>query len=462
MDKVDKSIVLENDPKYFHKVSTDVIAHTPAYDKLGNGNNVLGINFHAFSPEASFVGGLGAELTPDREIYVCEAPIDLSVLHPFTQLYTFDYSDEDEWIFDGINTPFFAYTDKGIEYYAMQANNTYKMDKPQWETLPYDPALTFAGNDNIKFGDNFAVCVTAVQTDSWAVVPFSYMAPECYYGNYGENRLIDLDVTEASVKYNGEVQDMGDSDLYSWAEQWAQNDHTPGLMTYIFTNKNISIDGMTGQNVCEVSFTEGAEDTTPPTLQRIMMRDGADMVTNKFETEKGATVNLVGGDFIENEESLDIGGYYPMTFTYYTFAEADWIVEYAPYGSTEYHPFEVNADPAKFFMPGFGSYMTGSLEQVTEKSDNGWYDLKVTLTDKAGNTQMQTISPAFKIENLSGISEISAGSNGFAVVNNSIVSNDGSEVEVYNLTGAKVVNAGLRPGIYIARSESGCAKVAVK
>lgn len=462
MDKVENSIVLENDPGYFHKLSTTDIARTPAYDTFGNGNGVLGINFYAYSPEASFVGGFGAELDSKRDLYICTPPIDFSVLHPLTQLYTYDYSDDDNWIYDGVATPFFAYSDKGIEYYAMQEGNAYKSDKPEWETLPYNPALTFSPAQDIKFGDNFAVCVTAVQYDPWADVPFSYIAPDCYYGNYGENRKIDVHVVENAVKYNGQLQDLGsDNDLYSWAENWAKTDHAPGEMSYIFTNKNIVIDGIQGQNICEVKYTEGQEDTTPPTLQRIMMRNAGGEVTNKFTSPDGATINIVGGDFVEKEESRDTGSW-DMTFSYYTFADVDCKVEYAPFGSDEYRPFEVKADPEKFFMPGFGEYLSGSLDQVDITSSNGWYDLKVTLTDKAGNTQTQTISPAFKLDKLSGIQNITSNGFGFVVVNNSIASIDGSEVEVFNLTGAKIANENLCPGIYIVKNSSTGAKIVVK
>lgn len=462
MDKVDASTVLSNDPQFFHKLSTSDIARTPAYDKFGNENDKIGIDFYAYSPSAAFVGGLGASGNSNTDFYICTPPVDFSALHPLTRLYSVDFSDDDEWIFDGISTPFFAYTDKGFEYYAMQDGNTYKSDKPQWETLPFNPALTFSDASGIRFGDNFAVCVTAVQYDPWADVPFSYIAPDCYYGNYGENRTVDLDVVETAVKYNGVLQEFKpEDDLYSWAEKWATNGHTPGVMTYIFTNKNIIVDGMTGQNICEVSFTEDTDDTTPPTLQRIMMRDASGNVTNRFSTNAGASINIVGGDFIKKQESRNTGAY-PMTFTYYTFDNVECKVEYAPNGTNTFTGFDVESDPANFFMPGFGEYFSGRLDQISVKSDNGWYDLRVSLTDKAGNTQIQTISPAFKLEKLSGINEIQSTDDGLSVKNGVITSADGAEVKVYNLTGTEIPNSNLRPGLYIARSANVITKIIVR
>lgn len=463
MDKVGSEIVLTNDISNFHKVSDIAIARTPAYDKYGNANTSLDINFYAYNAASTLVGGVSATAENGNDLYICTPPVDLSALHALTTLSTTDYADEDEWVFDGIATPPFAYNGKGFEFYATQGHVSYTNDKPQWESTPCNPALTFAGNEGMKFGDNFAMCVTAVQSDPWADVPFSYVGPDCYFGNYGEARTVDADVVSFAVKHNGVSQDVVEGEsLYNWAEKWATNGHTPGVMTYIFTNRNILTEGMAGENVCEVSYTEGADDATPPTLQRIMMRDGDGIVTNRFKSANGATVSIIGGDFVEHKEERSTGDW-PMTFTYYTFADASFTAEYAAHGTSDFQPFVIENDADKFFMPGFGKYFSGSLEQITAPSTDGWYDLKVTVTDEAGNKQVQTIAPAFKLDELSsGIDEVIAGEDGFRLVGNAIVSADGSEVRVYTLSGVQIANSDLQPGLYIAVSADRSAKIAVK
>lgn len=463
MDKVGEEIVLTNDARYFHKVSDIGIVRTPAYEKYGNSNNSTDINFYAYSPAASLVGGVSATVENGNELYISTPPVDFSILHPLTTLSSTDYSDEDEWVFGGISTPSFAFNGTGFEFYATQGNVSYTNDKPEWEKTPFNPALTFATTDGITFGDNFAMCVTAVETDPWADVPFSYITPDCYFGNYGEARTVDSNVVSFAVKYNGVSQEVAEgTSLYDWAEKWATNGHTPGVMTYIFTNRNILTDGMAGENICEASFTEGADDDTPPTLQRIMMRDGSGNVTNRFQKPNGATIAIVGGDFIKNKKSRETGSY-PMNFTYYTFAEATIEAEYAVHGSSEFHPFAIDIDNDKFFMPAFGQYHSGSLEQIDTPSPTGWYDLKVAITDKAGNKQVQTIAPAFKLDEISaGIEAVTNDATGFGVVGNAIVSADGSEVSVYTLSGIQIANTDLQPGLYIAVSADRSAKIAIK
>lgn len=63
-------------------------------------------------------------------------------------------------------------------------------------------------------------------------------------------------------------------------------------------------------------------------------------------------------------------------------------------------------DASKTRIQGFGDYYSTTLSTIDNKSTNCWYDLKFELTDQAGNSQTQVISPAFKIgTNTSGVNE---------------------------------------------------------
>ena len=380
-----------------------------------------------------------------------------------TRLYSIDYLDEDEYIYDGVSTPFFGFSESGdIMYIANQENNTYRNDAPTWARFPHNPALNFDDKNGIKFGDNFAVCVSAVQYEPWEEVPFSYIVADGYYGNYGERRDVDADLTTTSVKYNGVLQDYTPGkDLYDWAYAWATNGHKPGRMTYTISNNNFAIDGLPGSNICEVSYYENAGDSTPPTVQRIILKDASGDITNRFTDDNKGYVVVIGGDFVKNSETRNCGAY-ESSFKYYTYADASCEIEYAPYGSSSFEPLDVNIDENKFFMPAFGAYYHASLDKVRAKSENGWYDLRVTLTDGNGNSQIQTISPAFKIERSSSLDDISASDAGFEIVGGSIVDSCGSPAEVFSISGACILNQDLAPGIYIARAGAETAKIAIR
>ena len=127
--------------------------------------------------------------------------------------------------------------------------------------------------------------------------------------------------------------------------------------------------------------------------------------------------------------------------------EVDVKAEYAPYGTGSFKEIEIEEVPELFLMPNFGYCYRASLDQVDSPSDNGWYDLRLTVTDRAGNSQSQVIEPAFNIRKVSATERI-----------------DGESMEytVFSIDGVKVgevssvsETAFLKDGIYLLRSKDG-------
>lgn len=142
---------------------------------------------------------------------------------------------------------------------------------------------------------------------------------------------------------------------------------------------------------------------------------------------------------------------------YYTCSPADIKVEYAPGGSEEFAELVVEENPAKFFMPGYGAYWEGSLGTVDRESPDGWFDLRVTLTDASGNSQMQTISPAFRVESLSSVEDAVADKDAcIRVENGRIIAPSGAEI--HDICG-RPASAAPAPGIYIVRHAGKSVKV---
>ncbi|MDD6474051.1 MAG: T9SS type A sorting domain-containing protein, partial [Sodaliphilus pleomorphus] len=140
-------------------------------------------------------------------------------------------------------------------------------------------------------------------------------------------------------------------------------------------------------------------------------------------------------------------------------------VEYAPYGTSDFFNLPVEQVPEYYYMPGLGYYYRGSLETVNAASPNGWFDLRITLTDSVGNMQRQVISPAFKISSLTGVRDVAL-QNGVSIyaVQSMIYINgiDNPSVDIYDLSGRHMistngnhVDAGLAPGIYIVKASCG-------
>ena len=62
--------------------------------------------------------------------------------------------------------------------------------------------------------------------------------------------------------------------------------------------------------------------------------------------------------------------------------------------------------PANYLMPSFGYCYEGSLKDVDLMSASGWFEVRVTLTDADGNSQTQTIYPAFYVKECVGIETV--------------------------------------------------------
>ena len=102
-------------------------------------------------------------------------------------------------------------------------------------------------------------------------------------------------------------------------------------------------------------------------------------------------------------------------------------VEYSAYGKNDWSALDISENPEKFFMPGCGECYEANLASVNQKSATGWFDLRISIRDSTGNHQTQTISPAFKIEELAGVETIGIGESA-------------ADGRFYNLKGQEILN----------------------
>ena len=122
-------------------------------------------------------------------------------------------------------------------------------------------------------------------------------------------------------------------------------------------------------------------------------------------------------------------------------------VEYAPADSEDFKELAVEEVPENYSMPYFGHFWKSSLKDVEGKSENGWFKLRVTLTDAAGNSQEQTMWPAFYIKDSLGVE--------------SAIANDASAPEYFNLQGMRLARP--ESGSLVIRRQGGTvSKILVK
>ena len=281
-----------------------------------------------------------------------------------------------------------------------------------------------------------------------------------YIGRLGERRDVDNLATVGLVSVNGESP----SDEVMENLQYGQLPEE-GKINFEFTDSNVMTDGIEGKSVSKLEFDMARDDWQPPTLQIVRFIDKDGNITDRYAEGKDGVIEFYGGDFTFHEN--------PNTWnSWYTEVPASEVtVEYTPYGTESFLPIEVENIPERDFMPGFGTYYHGSLAAVDRKSDNGWFDVRIRLTDASGNWQEQTLSPAFRIDSNVGVDAVASPEIGVTVANGMITvcGCENPAIEVYSTDGILLrrVNAAsldattLGSGIYLVSVTDG-AKRAVR
>lgn len=322
----------------------------------------------------------------------------------------------------------------------------------------YHPRFTwewdFASGEFPRFGNS---------TPSMTVMMFwneRYLGSctEIYHlGRFGENRICDEPLTWVTVERNGENVMYGNQyEFQNWCAQEFTQPRASGEYVFTLENDNMLVDGMQGLNTTVVNVNASLQDHEPPSLTMLNFRDADDNITDRFKIPGEGTLEFSAVDFHSD--------FTPNDVPYLTAWPLEKLkVEYSPMGEDSFTELPVDEVPEYFFMPEFGYFYRGSLSPVTMASANGWFKLRVTMEDGAGNSQVQTIEPAFRIESaMAGIGSVSDNSD--IIVADGEVTAPG-EIRLYDSSGClvgrgegRLSTSGLK-GVYVVMTESSRIKV---
>lgn len=397
------------------------ISHTPAFDKYANNQNWTTFDLMTFIGGDIPVGGGGYRTRNEVEVYYCADEISEDEGFALLRMGSADYVDISKFRLIGLYTPLFGLMDGKPMWLSTQSGSMYNIpDGPRTPHLPVNPYLCVEDRSDLTFGASNAVCVT----NPFFGENYRVIKAGGYFGNYGESREIDAKLAEVTVSLDGnEVAAIPASQLDDWARRWASDGHEPGRLTMCFRDSNIEFGNMSGYNICEVSFDESGDDSLPPTLQRLMVGDGDGRFAVMLPSGASPVISMTGGDFVLTTED---------EITYATCSPASIEVEIADHASEKWTKVDTEEFPERFLMPGFGYFWEARPGELAD----GWWDLRVRLTDDSGNTQVQTLVPCFYIGAQAGIA---------SVARDDIVSGE----VYYDLLGRKVSGEEIPPGIYI-------------
>lgn len=281
-------------------------------------------------------------------------------------------------------------------------------------TLPENTPFTYKA-DNVKgnLAGNTPINALVIKNTLYpeSDVVSLYIDPN-YVGRFGETRLGDGASIETSLKFNGEE--------IANPSEW--NPESNGVVDFAMKNTNILVDGLQGTNTTTIHFDMANKDNIPPTIQMLQFRDSEGYITDRFSQADNGIMELTAADcnYFLNTETWENGfDYQPISIT----------VEYSPYGKDNWSEIQIEEIPELYNENGWGYFYRASLKDVEGAGEKGWFDIRFSMSDATGNTHVQTVSPAFRIDDKV---DTGIGNNNQYTITN--------KQEVYDLMGRKVGN----------------------
>lgn len=370
-------------------------------------------------------------------------------LNDFTKSYTIDWGDgetEEYYSYFGTCSPKYLHNgEKSVYYYGPQSMYVPSIDF-EFVHYPCMDDFTFMPSEsNIKIGESPALfTVYYASYDGWWDDKVHRVEADVTYSGYlGEKRYADLGLAEFSAKFNGEdflnPNYDWDTALYLWSLGYPE----AGVIELEFKNDNVEVDGLPGHNYAKLTANYRNEDDNVPVIQALTMRNTKDnQIDCRFENPEDGKIIFTGADFNIN---IELDGYYLNTWM--DEEPMNVVVEYAPYGTGDWEelPYAIYEEKHK---DCWGSFYSTPLAHVNRQSETGWFDLRLSLTDEAGNSNVQEISPAFRIASLA--------TSGVKAINT-----DSSEAIYYTIDGRRAYGT-LTPGIYVKITDGKAQKVTIK
>lgn len=396
--------------------------HTPLYNKEGV-ERLNSLVEAVYWKDDYQLGGGGLYLEKTPKIEVAQQPMpDVSSDYKVAVMFqnndldkTVEFEEDGEIYRENVQTgvktlPSF-YKDGKWNYvnrgHSECGNFSYQVPE-QGEIVEYPghPRFSFTADEiNGKLANSAPLLVTMQQINNYGDLTVRSACAQAYIGRYGEVRLADM--YELSTVVNLDGKKVFDSADGIYLDEWLYNHNVEGptgVIDMTFENRNVIVDQtVEGSNIATLHYDENAADIIAPTPQMLQFRNKADEITERFDKAEDGVVELACADFVWHSFDEPADGYNNFFFTA---QPCELKVEASAYQKDSFKEVAMTEEPDLFFMPGFGYFYRGSLADVEANSANGWYDLRITVSDAAGNYLTQTLSPAFAIGEYAAITTV--------------------------------------------------------
>lgn len=291
---------------------------------------------------------------------------------------------------------------------------------------------------------------------------FTYNLNCVFAGSFGETYNYEISTMLNSIKCNGKLL-LRNTNLSEFGNIYATKGSPKGNFEMRMEVSRPLSNGLDRKTTVDSKWnnTSSTQDHTPPTLTFLQFRDKEGIVGDNFINADDGLIYMTAGDFeprvilnaIENE-------YGSFNYDYFEYQASQVRLEYRPDGSEQFYGLEIKEIPENFNEHGFGAFYTCELGQIATGSTSGWFDLRITIMDQAGNSQIQTLEKAFKIDALSRVDKVTEDTEEIIVNGNNILAPP--YYKVYTTSGIMTSPYNLSPGIYMVRSDCKTHKVIIK
>lgn len=294
------------------------------------------------------------------------------------------------------------------------------------QVYPGHPRFSFTDKFSYTFGNSCPVL--SIKSKDYGTTSSKLLS---YIGRYGEIYETGIDFGDRASEADGD------------------------FTKYTFTFDHVNVDNVKGRNLTVLRYHTTGEDISAPSLQMLRFVNKEDRITDRFDNIGDATLEFAASDFQYHHDTKVAANRF---YEHKPLKSVE--VVCAPHGTEDWQTITPAEDPELFCMPVYGYFFKASLKDVKVAQD-GWFDLKVILTDQAGNTNTQSIMPAFySKKSSSGIKDVENANNSISYANGIISVAAFSQISIYSIDGKCVASVygesvsteSLANGLYIAKA----------
>lgn len=268
---------------------------------------------------------------------------------------------------------------------------------------PAHPVFSYSMEDqDPDFGNTAPILsmpfLITTPADSWHTDAPGNLITANWIANGGEVRDVDVKKMSFLAIVGKDTITNNWAQVYTKLRAHAATNASPDTTRLIFDNRYFTVDTMQGHAHAELTYFENREDICPPTPMRYQLRNGQGKITNRFNEMADATLNFIGGDYNCHYDAAN-------KYLYFDYTPATTVrFELSAMGRNRWYELKATPMPEYDAPMQLGTFYRASFAGFNHKSENGWFDLRVTMTDARGNKNVQTLSPFMFVDKSTGVS----------------------------------------------------------